>query len=271
MTIKEQIEDAKFLAENGRNVGALTVLMLAIAGSSKKAFPSGTRSLVNPKQKMKDCESFTLFLGGRLRKFVTGGAISPEIGESGIYIGFRGESHSLEYVLYKFYRCELVHESTLPDDVKFDDVRGRVKGIWIDTTDNQIILGAGLIDVLIDAVVYARVNGPEFGIEHYDLACRAPDESAFLASICKKYDMTRGRVEMLKHVVRNLSPSEINGSSDVEVQQQFQGLIESGVVAGGMVVGLKNRGILDERSRLLDSGVRVIREIAANYDLVRVA
>jgi hypothetical protein len=35
MTIREQVQDASFLAKHGRFIGALTTLMLAIVASSR--------------------------------------------------------------------------------------------------------------------------------------------------------------------------------------------------------------------------------------------
>ena len=44
MSVRQQVEDAKVLAQNGRHVGALTNLMLAVAASARKCFPKGVVS-----------------------------------------------------------------------------------------------------------------------------------------------------------------------------------------------------------------------------------
>src|SRR5256885_6365951 len=119
MTVRQQVEDATFLAEHGRHVGALTMLLLAVAASSRRTFPKGTRSLKNPKEEMSDPEAFTCFLGGRIRKILFGDFGGPDHGHSGVSVGFRGQQHDVAYVLYKFYRCELVHDGELPEDVEF--------------------------------------------------------------------------------------------------------------------------------------------------------
>ena len=62
MSIKAQVEDALFLSHNGRYVGALTNLTLAIAASSRKIFPQGTKSKEDSSKEMGDREAFTLFL-----------------------------------------------------------------------------------------------------------------------------------------------------------------------------------------------------------------
>lgn len=51
MSIKSQVEDALFLEQNGRPLGALTMLLLATAASSRRTYPQGTTSLKEPKKK----------------------------------------------------------------------------------------------------------------------------------------------------------------------------------------------------------------------------
>ena len=63
MSIKQQIDDAIFLAKNGRHQGALTVLMLAVAASSRKTFPKKkSKSIADPSKVISDREAFTLLL-----------------------------------------------------------------------------------------------------------------------------------------------------------------------------------------------------------------
>lgn len=70
MSIRQQVEDARFLAQHGRHLGALTNLMLAVAASSRKTFSKGTKSIEQPNEVMEDREAFTLFLGGRIRRLL---------------------------------------------------------------------------------------------------------------------------------------------------------------------------------------------------------
>src|SRR5262245_48988787 len=99
MSILQQIEDAKFLAQNRRYLGALTNVMLAVAASSRKCFPKGTLSLEKPTELMGDREAFTLFLGGRIRKVLFGDHGGPDYGNSGIDVGFKGRTYGLAYLL----------------------------------------------------------------------------------------------------------------------------------------------------------------------------
>jgi hypothetical protein len=69
MSIRQQVEDGTFLAKNGRHLGALTILLVAIAASARKCFPKGTKSFENPAESMGDREAFTVSLVVRFGNF----------------------------------------------------------------------------------------------------------------------------------------------------------------------------------------------------------
>jgi hypothetical protein len=165
MSIREQVEDATFLAQHRLYVGALTTLMLAVAASSRRTFPRGTKSVKKPTEDMSDMEAFTLFLGGRIRKLLLGNSGGPEEGDSGLSVGFRGKQYDVAYILYKFYRCELVHNGELPEDVEFTesqasagaDLRVRNRDLRVSiSVEEKIVFDHGWIDLLVDAVANAR-------------------------------------------------------------------------------------------------------------------
>lgn len=278
MSIREQVDDATFLAQNGRHLGALTILMLAIAASAKRRFPRGTKSLEIPANEMGDREAFTLFLGGRIREILLGEYLGPDYGGSGISVNFRGQQHEVAYILYKFYRCELVHEGELPGDVEFSLSRephatglSRAnRGVSISGGD-RMVLGDGWIDLLIEALVQAPCNGPEFGIKHYKLQ-PAPnvDADTFLNSTIAKYGTTRGRFYILRSAVRLISPKAITEGADREVADFFDQLVASGAINGGAITGLRFHGFTDRAGRLQPRGLEMIREIAAAYEMVEV-
>jgi hypothetical protein len=101
MSIKTQVDDAAFLYHHNRHLGALTNLMLAVAGSSSKIFPVGTPSMSEPPSKsgklpaMTDGEIFELFLGGRLRKIMYTETNSKDIGSSGILFSYKGNQFTI--------------------------------------------------------------------------------------------------------------------------------------------------------------------------------
>lgn len=280
MSVREQIEDAAFLAEHGRYIGALTNLMLAVAASSRKSFPKGTMSVENPREKMGDREAFTLFLGGRIRKILFGDFGGPEAGNSGISMSFRGRQHDVAFILYKFYRCELVHDGELPEDVEFNAPEpGSAPGLNVTNRGIQVSISAGdkmvldhgWIDLLINAVVNARCNGPEFGIKHYALLPLPDvDDQSFLNATVLKHGTSLGRVQILKHAVRRLSPKSIGEGTDETISIRFQQLVDSGEINGGAITGLSSHGLTDRGGRLQSRGLEIIREIATAYQLVEV-
>lgn len=279
MSIKQQVEDAKFLADNGRHLGALTNLMLAVAASSRKTFPKGkTKSISDPNKEMLDSEAFRLFVGGRIRKILFGDFGGPDIGNSGISVNFKGNQYDVAYILYKFYRCELVHEGELPEDIEFVPPSGSSnisilnKGVNVSIScGNAMVLDYGWIDLLVEAVVHARCNGKLFGISHFDLIpIEGIDESVLIATIVEKYNITPGRFSILKEVIRQIKPDHIMNVDDNGLVDKFNDLVRSGVINGGAITGLCGRGLTDRQGRLLPRGIEILREISAAYNIVEV-
>ncbi len=98
MSIRRRVEDALMLYHHGRYEGAILNALIAVAASSKK-------EITNPS--VSDREAFESFLDKRWR-----GVIKVE---------FRGQLQSIPYILYKWFRCKLVHEGQLPLDVELID------------------------------------------------------------------------------------------------------------------------------------------------------
>lgn len=94
MGIKHRIEDALFLWENGRLEGAFLCVLVTVATSSKQRFPNE-----------KDGIAFKKFL--------------EESTSVRLSVEFRGQLYSIEHILYKWLRCELLHEAQIPVDVQF--------------------------------------------------------------------------------------------------------------------------------------------------------
>lgn len=277
MSIKQQVEDALFLAKNGRHLGALTNLMLAVAASSRKTFPKGQiKSIKEPAKMMGDGEAFTLFLGGRIRKILFGDFGGPDTGNSGISVNFKGNQLDVAYILYKYYRCELVHEGELPEDIEFsppaDDRNMEISngGVSVSiSTGNTMKLDYGWIGLLVNAVTYARCNGKLFGIEHFDLVTidgvNAKDHCDF---IVQKYDITPGRYQILKEAARQITPISVVGDDDDVLIQKFSDLVEKNVINGGAITGLFSRQLSDRAGKLLPKGVEIIREIGKAYQII---
>lgn len=90
-------DNARFLWAAGRREGALLCVLAAVAASARRAYPD-----VNG-----DGAVFVRYL--------------HDAHPWRISVEYQGEQWPIEDLLYKFVRCELVHEGGLPVDVAFLD------------------------------------------------------------------------------------------------------------------------------------------------------
>src|SRR5882724_2845054 len=97
MSLRDRVEDAMLLWENGRREGAFLVALIAVAATARRRFPD--RTLVT------DREAFESFVQS---------AHSVRLS-----VEYRGECYEIEHIFYKWFRCELVHEGGLPLDIQF--------------------------------------------------------------------------------------------------------------------------------------------------------
>jgi hypothetical protein len=138
MSIRTRIEDALLLYKNGRYEGAFLTALVAVAATAR---------CENLNQRMGDRESFEAFLDKRQR-----GILKAE---------FRGELHTMPHILYKWFRCELVHEGGLPIDVEFiesEELSLRAGG----APAFVLKISHGWFHWLVNAVVEAPCNKDEF-------------------------------------------------------------------------------------------------------------
>jgi len=239
MGIRQQIEDVRLLAANDRHLSALTVLMLAIAATSRRRFPKGTRSVENPAKTMGDREAFTLFLGGRMRNLMFGGYGADEASNSSFIVDFKEKKHDLAYIFYKYYRCELIHEGELPQDIEFQPPSDESKlGVSL-TTGDKIVLDYGWINLLISVVELAPCNSQDFGFNKL-VASDSLDEEKFQETIVAKYKTSPGRFKILREAVRFITPETINASDNAEVIQRFAELVSDGRINGSAITGLSS-------------------------------
>lgn len=97
MGIRERIEDAPFLWQNGRFEGAML--------SALVAFASIARLRYSDHKTIGDRKAFEKFFTDSFR---------------GIWsIEYRGGCYLIEHIFYKWLRCELVHEGDIPIDIEF--------------------------------------------------------------------------------------------------------------------------------------------------------
>ena len=138
MSIRARIEDALLLYKSGRYEGAFLASLVAVAATAR---------LESPDPKMTDRKTFETFLDKRRR-----GVLKIE---------FRGDLHTIPYVLYKWFRCKVVHEGDLPIDVEFiesEELSLRAGG----APDYILKVSHGWFHWLVTAVIEAPCNKKEF-------------------------------------------------------------------------------------------------------------
>ena len=141
MSVRARIEDAKFLYKNGRKEGALLSILVALAATSRKRYPTIV--------KKKDGDAFTTFLSEELTKRIKVGTFM---------VKFRDKMILLQDLFYKFVRCELAHEAQMPEDNTF--TKGDMLHVKVD--EKEISLSEKFIDILFDIVIKAEENKEEF-------------------------------------------------------------------------------------------------------------
>jgi hypothetical protein len=119
MSVQDRIDDATHLFKAGRYPGAMAMMCVAVAGASRMAFPKATtRSIDEPKRMMGDGEAFQRYLSPRIAHLLYKTPWPRNTKVSGLLINFRGGLYDFSHILYTWYRCELIHDARLPDDVR---------------------------------------------------------------------------------------------------------------------------------------------------------
>ena len=136
------LEDALFLNHSGKKYGAILLLICAVDALAKRAYP--TNKIVG--------DRFEKFLRSKMRR-----AGRAQI--HNIYVPKYNKLYSFEYIIYKFLRCQLVHEgpwleASDPDEfavcLDWDTIP---HGVKVDSENNRVILGGELVmSILADAV-----------------------------------------------------------------------------------------------------------------------
>jgi len=157
MSVKDRIEDAQVLYENGRYEGALVSILMAVAATSRKRYPYPEELKLKGRKgqdKNSDNYIFRKFISEEMPKLAPGWSEDKPLP-----IKFQGEQLLLPEVLYRYIRCELFHKAKLPTCIKFKNG----KGLNVTVLNNQeITFTKGLISFLTKIVVEAPENNDLF-------------------------------------------------------------------------------------------------------------
>ncbi len=137
--IGSRIDDAIFLWEKGRHEGAFLCALIAVAATARKRYP-----------KAKDREAFEQFL--------------KDSHSVRLSVEYRGECHPIEYVFYKWLRCQLVHEGGIPIDIQFmEDVEpGSMSVRAGGAPEYTLKIGTGWFHHMIGFVAQAPENADQY-------------------------------------------------------------------------------------------------------------
>jgi hypothetical protein len=140
--LEARVADARFLWANGRREGAFLIAVIAVAATARRRFPD--------RKAVGDRQAFERFLE-------TAHSVR-------LSVEFRGACEAIEHVLYKWFRCELVHEGELPIDIEFMQSEPNVLSVRAGGKPDFVLkLSEGWFDHLINAVVTAPENAGLFG------------------------------------------------------------------------------------------------------------
>jgi hypothetical protein len=135
MGIRSRVEDAELLWREGRAEAALLMALVAASATARRKYPND-----------KDGEGFErLLLDARQWR---------------LSLEFRGTQVPVERLLWKWLRCELVHEAGLPVDVSLTpaaptpDLSARAGG----APNYELRLSEAWLHHVLDVVVYDPIN-----------------------------------------------------------------------------------------------------------------
>jgi hypothetical protein len=276
MDIEVHVSDAEFLIASNRLLSALSLLLLAVAGASKRAYPSAPN----------DRTRFTAFIGGRLRRILFGASLErDELNpSSGIEVTVKNhrnfqDNMDVSEILYHLFRCPLVHESELPEHVEFLEEPPGKAGVSI-RTGNRFCLGSGILPLLIDAVRGADCTADIYGRKLYGLRILgATDEDEYSKNICAEMTakqsswamaVSPGRYVIMKKALIAIEPRRADALSNEELVDEFRRVLQAGALHSGAQSGLATAELVDRGGTLTALGLEMLRRMATGYEKVEV-
>lgn len=148
MSIKSRIEDADSLFQLGRKEGALLLVLIAVAATSRKRYPN--------RKKISDNKAFKKFVSEEMSRYAPGWKENTKV-----QVKFRGKSLWMPKFLYEFIRNELAHEAKLPEFISFKDEHD----FNITVLNNeQLIISDAIFHYLRKIVIEAPENADLFDL-----------------------------------------------------------------------------------------------------------
>lgn len=102
MSVKDLLEDAHLLWDDGRKGSAFALILIAFAATARLRYP----------RPILDKESFKRFIRDELSTILG-------TSDTSVSLFFKGQRVPVEDILYQELRCQLIHEGELPDSIVF--------------------------------------------------------------------------------------------------------------------------------------------------------
>lgn len=271
MSIINIMKDAIFLKENGRTLGAFTLMCAAIGGTSRKMYPEQFDR--KEKTGVTDKDAFTNCLNIAISKEIHGNH-SEDINKSKIF-SFRYKDKNVSFgdIIYKYFRCNLVHEARLPSTIKIisssdhDSKCNRLNGLRFIVSDDELHLGDEWISFLYHCISHLKVNLSDFGIKNKSCTFSSPSsESEILEFARRTLGITpAGLITYLGGYIcyKKNNNIDFDFSNYALVSNELANEIANIPGPGSMV--LTRLGILDGAGNLTRKGIEILNYTECRY------
>ncbi|MEA4360770.1 hypothetical protein VBQ80_07480 [Klebsiella pneumoniae] len=275
MSIKEIINDSIYLSRNGRYLGAFTLLCAAIGGSSRKMYPEKFDR--HKKTGVSDAQAFTNCLNIAISKYLHGNFLE-DIHKS-IVLSFRYKEKNVNFgsIIYHHYRCNLIHEASLPAGIKIlDELDNRdgpetLENLRFIVDDDILCLGVEWLDFLVQCIVRLKVNVGEFNLENRFCVIKPPYTEETIRAFAR--ENLNGRCEGITtyiggYISKKLLSSDFDFSNHEQIERDFAELDTNNEFGGPMLFVLTNIGVLDRAGKLTQGGKEVIKHMSDKYQVI---
>ncbi|MFT4506519.1 hypothetical protein [Caballeronia sp. 15711] len=191
----------------------------------------------------------------------------------------------LEDIIYREYRCALLHEGQLSGKAKFVSrilpnvtQYGIDNGCWFSIgweADGTFLFDSGLLDVLDRAVSGARINGEAFGVVHppqfiYEHLGVANDDEV-RRRVEGAFGLPNGGWMSIRSAVEILARHGADWDNEESIAALLRDLVASQIIIDGTMTGLRFAGIVGDDRTLSARGFEMLKLAASCYRLAQVA
>lgn len=195
---------------------------------------------------MNDQQAFTTYLEERVLRTLTHGLTVP--GQRFMGFSYQGQDRTISLALYKEFRCNLIHEAELPAGVHLEAAD---RGLSISISDDELVLGAGWLRLLWEALINDPGLQPMFDDIRrkgpHDLKFTAPGDAAvFDSDFIEEFRLSPGRLDIIKRFIANFGSGRLRQMSDADFRDLWEDEVTTDPARFGLdetcMIGLSNVG-----------------------------